>query len=202
MENVTKCPVCGKEGIQDYHLGDVRCQSCGSNLEVFRLLDAIDEENKAKASKWKPIALASMALALLFAILYFTKGSSLPAEEEQTPKTETVSDDANQAASASATQAQTTSTGETTSTATQETTEQKPETVEEKPAETTDEITAPAGMVTVKDGKKYYTVKKGDTWSSIAKRLYGGKVSYQELMRLNHKTNEKDLNIDEQLLVK
>lgn len=61
---------------------------------------------------------------------------------------------------------------------------------------------ADCGAVTVKDGKKYYTVKKGDTWSSITKKLYGNKISYKELMQMNHKTNEKDLSIDEELLVK
>ena len=200
MENSTKCPVCGKE-IPDYHLGDVRCQSCGSNLEVFRLLDAIEEENKAKSSKWKPLALASMALALLFAILYFTKGSSTPVEEKQKADTEVVeaTDDTN-------TQPAVTTVKEETATAkteaTKEDAEKQPEKAETKASESTDEITAPANLVTVKDGKKYYTVKKGDTWSGIARKLYNGKVSYEELARMNNRSADKPLDVDEQLIVK
>lgn len=200
MENSTKCPVCGKE-IPDYHLGDVRCQSCGSNLEVFRLLDAIEEENKAKSSKWKPLALASMALALLFAILYFTKGSSTPVEEKQKANTEVVegTDDTN-------TQPAVTTEKEEAATATPEATkedaEKQQEKAETKAPESTDEITAPANLVTVKDGKKYYTVKKGDTWSGIARKLYNGKVSYEELARMNNRSADKPLDVDEQLIVK
>ena len=201
MENSTKCPVCGKEGIPDYHFGEVRCPSCGSNLEAFRLLDAIDEENKAKASKWKPIAIASMALALLFAILYFTKGSSAPATDEQKVQTTAVANSEENDTSSSTKQAQTENT-EVKPVETQENKENKAESTEEKAAETNGEITAPANLVTVKDGKKYYTVKKGDTWSSSTKKLYGNKISYKELMQMNHKTNEKDLSIDEELLVK
>ena len=201
MENSTKCPVCGKEGIPDYHLGGVRCQSCGSNLEAFRLLDAIDEENKAKASKWKPIALASMALALLFAILYFSKGSSAPAEDEQQAKSEVVESKA-QEKTQSATAAEMNDNAETKPVATQTETEKKQEATEEKAADNSGEITAPDNMVTVKDGKKYYTVKKGDTWSGIARKLYNGKVSYQELMRLNNRTEKQPLDLDEQLIVK
>ena len=200
MENSTKCPVCGKE-IPDYHLGDVRCQSCGSNLEVFRLLDAIEEENKAKSSKWKPLALASMALALLFAILYFTKGSSTPVEEEQKANTEVVegTDDTN-------TQPAVTTEKEETATAKPEATkddaEKQQDKAETKAPESTDEVTAPANLVTVKDGKKYYTVKKGDTWSGIARKLYNGKVSYEELARMNNRSADKPLDVDEQLIVK
>ena len=201
MENSTKCPVCGKEGITDYHLGDVRCQSCGSNLEVFRLLDSIEEENKAKSSIWKPVALASMALALLFAILYFTKGSSAPAEESQDTKSEVVENTEEKTSQAAAEKAK-----EVTATATpevvQETTEKQQEKAEEKAPEASNEITAPANLVTVKDGKKYYTVKKGDTWSGIARKLYNGKVSYEELARMNNRSADKPLDVDEQLLVK
>ena len=161
----------------------------------------IDEENKAKASKWKPIAIASMALALLFAILYFTKGSSAPAKEEQKAQTTVVANSEENDTSSSTKQAQAEN-AEVEPVENQENKENNAESAEEKTAETNGEITAPANMVTVKDGKKYYTVKKGDTWSNISKKLYGNKISYKELMQMNHKTNEKDLSIDEKLLVK
>ena len=196
MENSTKCPVCGKE-VPDYHLGGVRCQSCGSNLEVFRLLDAIEDENKAKASKWKPIALASMALALLFAILFFAKGKSGEADDTSSNK-EVAEATANDNAEKS-------NEGQQVATAqvpTEETTAKSQQQTVEEPAANNGEITAPANKVTVKDGKKYYTVKSGDTWSKIARNLYGGKVSYEELARMNNRNVNKSLEIGEELIVK
>ena len=64
------------------------------------------------------------------------------------------------------------------------------------------EITAPASMVTINDGKKYYTVKKGDTWSMIAKKLYHGIISTEEIAKWNNRTTKEPLEIGESLFVK
>lgn len=188
--------MCGKE-VPDYHLGEVRCQSCGSNLEVFRLLDAIEDENKAKASKWKPIALASMALALLFAILFFAKGNSAEAVDTAA-NTEVAEATANDNAEKSDNSQQVA----TTQVATEEPAAKSQQETTEEPAASDGEVTAPESKVTVRDGKKYYTVKSGDTWSKIAKNLYGGKVSYEELARMNNRNVNKSLEIGEELIVK
>ena len=51
MVDSTKCPVCGRKGIPDYQNDDVRCPDCGSNLKVFRILDSIEQDAKAKTKK-------------------------------------------------------------------------------------------------------------------------------------------------------
>jgi nucleoid-associated protein YgaU len=197
MEDSTKCPVCGREGIPDYHQGEVRCPSCGSNLEVFRLLDAVEAENNAKSSKWKPIAIASMVLALLFAILYLSKGNSEGADADelaqlrdsitmlkeviQQPVEEQVSEKKEETA--------------------QKAKEEESSESSASEDKDDDEVSAPSDMVTVKDGKKYYTVKSGDTWSRISKKLYGGKVKADELKRLNGTKSDK-LAIDQEVIVK
>ena len=83
MIDSTKCPVCGRKDIPDYHQGDVRCPECGSNLRVYRLLDKIEEDSKSKATIWKPVAIMALVAAALFAILFFTKGSSATVDKER-----------------------------------------------------------------------------------------------------------------------
>ena len=57
-------------------------------------------------------------------------------------------------------------------------------------------------MVTINDGKKYYTVKKGDIWSMIAKKLYHGIISTEEIAKWNNRTTKEPLEIGESLFVK
>ena len=139
-----------------------------------------------------------MALALLFAILYFSKGGSdstkAEAADEAVAKTEQVAKPANTAGQRTAAQPVASSTAE-------------PEAGQQENAGKTvkeegDEITAPADMVTVRDGKKYYTVKGGDTWWKITKKLYNGKVKIEDLARMNSRSVDKSLEIGEELIVK
>jgi hypothetical protein len=52
-------------------------------LKAFRIIDAIEQDSKSKKTIWKPLALAAMITTLLFAILYFTKGSTPTADKEK-----------------------------------------------------------------------------------------------------------------------
>ena len=83
MVDSTKCPVCGRKDIPDYHRGDVTCPECGSNLRLYRILDSIEQDSKAKSTVWKPVALLSLLAALVFALLYFTKGSAPSADAQR-----------------------------------------------------------------------------------------------------------------------
>ena len=65
-----------------------------------------------------------------------------------------------------------------------------------------EDVTAPASLVTEKNGKKYYVVKKGDTWNGICRKLYNGKVKPEELAKMNGKTTKDIIDINEELLVK
>ena len=199
MDSSTKCPVCGREGIPDYHQGEVRCPKCGSNLEVFRLLDSLEADLKSKSSKWKPIAMVASILALLFAILYFTKGSSAPGAVEMGLLKDSIAalhdkiDDLQKAAP------------EKTIKVVEEQKEKKPEKVDSEPAqveEKKENVTAPAGKVTERNGKKYYKVQKGDNLWKICRKLYGDKMKPEEIARLNGLKSTDQLEIDQELVVK
>lgn len=71
MDN-TKCPVCGKVGIPDYHKSDVVCPQCGTDLSIYRVIDQIPTE--VKNNIWKPIAtVAIIAAAVLGTMLLIPK---------------------------------------------------------------------------------------------------------------------------------
>ena len=201
MDSSTQCPVCGREGIPDYHEGEVRCPGCGSNLEVFRLLDSVEADLKAKSSKWKPIAMAAAILALLFAILYFTKGDGSDAQEigllrdSIAALNEKVNDLQNVAPSAQ-------SEAKPVVSQTEEKSAEKSDSEPAKAEEKKDEVSAPAGKVTERNGKKYYRVQKGDNLWKICRKLYGDKVKPEEIARWNGLRGTDQLEVDQELVVK
>ncbi len=213
MVDSKTCPICGRKGINDFHKEDVKCPNCGSDLRAFRIINAIEMESKAKSTVWKPVALVAMIAALLFAILYFTKGASPTAQKEKISMledsiaalNEKVNDNKNLLAKQQEQQPVASS--------------EKPKVVEEKKAneeQTTqnseekakpeekqkEEITAAPGSVTMKNGKKIYVVKKGDTWWGISKKLYNLKVTDKEIAKMNGKSENSKLEIGQELVVK
>ena len=210
MTDSTQCPICGRKDIPDYRKGDVRCPSCGSDLKAFRIIDAIEQDSKSKKTIWKPLALAAMITTLLFAILYFTKGSSSTADKEKLSLLEDSIASLNDKLQGDGiTIAMKPVANDSEKGKVEEKKEPVAENGQDSQAETAEkaepsneEVTAPSSQVTVKNGKKYYVVKKGDTWSGICKKLYGGKVKPEELAKMNGKTTKNIIDIDEELLVK
>ena len=45
------CPVCGKHGIQDYKSDGGVCPQCGSDLDVFRMIDRLSEDDAEKIAR-------------------------------------------------------------------------------------------------------------------------------------------------------
>lgn len=72
MAENTKCPVCGKTGIPDYLNEDVTCPCCGSNLNIYRLIDRIPEEGH-KFNIWKPISAVAFIATVGLGVLFFTQ---------------------------------------------------------------------------------------------------------------------------------
>lgn len=211
MVDSTKCPVCGRKGIPDYQNDDVRCPDCGSNLKVFRILDSIEQDAKAKSTIWKPVGIMAMLAALLFAILFFTKGSSPTADKErfslledsiaalnekindmQNPQLASQQEEGEEVAAPEADKKEA---GE----AAQENAGDEKAKEEDSKKE---DITAPAGKVFERNGKKYYKVQKGDSWWNISRKLYEGKVTDAELAKMNGKDLKKPLEIGEEIIVK
>lgn len=80
MENTNKCPVCGKEGINDFSKEDVICSCCDSDLSIYRkvdtLLNAESDGNTKPFSikKWTAIfSLISACMLLVIGYAFLSK---------------------------------------------------------------------------------------------------------------------------------
>lgn len=197
MVNPTKCPVCGGD-IPDYQKGDVRCSGCGSSLKAFRILDSIEQDSKAKSSVWKPVGIIALLAAAVFALLYFTKGTAPSAAESRIALLEDSIASLNErlhdggVSSSEAVKPLKASASAPSATA---------DSAHSDPLADID-ITAPADLVTVKDGKKIYVVQKGDSWWKISMKLYKGKIKDEDLAKMNGRKATDQLEIDEELIVK
>ncbi|MBP5387769.1 MAG: LysM peptidoglycan-binding domain-containing protein [Prevotella sp.] len=198
MVDSTKCPVCGRKDIPDYHRGDVRCPECGSNLRLFRILDSIEQDSKSKSSVWKPVALLGLLAALVFAILFFTKGEAPTADAQRIAQLEDSIASLNERIRGAALPE--VSTAKAVSSDNKE--QVKAQEKEEAAPAADDGITAPNDLVTIKDGKKIYVVKKGDTLWKISNKLYKGKISDAEIAKMNGRKVTDPLEIGDELVVK
>jgi LysM repeat protein len=70
-DNNIKCPVCGKVGIPDFHSEDVKCPCCGSDLSIYRKIDAISEDGNG-LNIWKPISAVAIIAAAVLGVLLLT----------------------------------------------------------------------------------------------------------------------------------
>ena len=78
MAENTKCPVCGKTGIDDYLNKDVKCPCCGSDLSIYRVIEQIPEEGH-KTNIWKPISAVAIIAAAGLGVMLYTQKPSIPA---------------------------------------------------------------------------------------------------------------------------
>lgn len=51
MKDLIKCPICGKNGIPDFHKEDVVCPCCGSDLSVYHKLSDLSETSTGKPAR-------------------------------------------------------------------------------------------------------------------------------------------------------
>jgi len=200
------CPVCGKP-VGDYLKDNIRCGSCGSNLEVYRLLSEVDHDVNESGLRWKPVAIISMLAALIFALLYF-----LTPKTVEGPDCELLVQYEDSIARLNSRLAQLAP--NEANTMAEKTTETKAEEVKagetkadekkaDENAEKKEDVKADMGKVQVIDGKKYYTVEPGDSWWKICKKVYGAdKVDYKEIAKLNGKPLDYKMKVGEKIQVK
>lgn len=78
MEKSIKCPICGKEGIPDFHKEDVVCPCCGSDLSVYRKINSLVTINGKVGKTGKSSVLLGivglLAISLVFLVLKHTQG--------------------------------------------------------------------------------------------------------------------------------
>lgn len=71
MNQSIQCPVCGKDGIPDFHFEDVVCPCCGSDLSIYNRLREITaiqpaESNGKHRKKWLFLGTIILLLFLFF----------------------------------------------------------------------------------------------------------------------------------------
>lgn len=69
MKDSIKCPICGKNGIPDFHKEDVVCPCCGSDLSVYHNLHEIHGKDTVDNKRYKYPILVFVTL-LVFAVVY------------------------------------------------------------------------------------------------------------------------------------
>ena len=200
------CPVCGKP-VGDYLKDNIRCGSCGSNLEVYRLLSEVDHDVNESGLRWKPVAIISMLAALIFALLYFFTPKTVegPDCELLVQYEDSIARLNSRLAQLAPNEAQPMA-EKTTETKAEEGKAGETKTDETKAdenAEKKEDVKADMGKVQVIDGKKYYTVEPGDSWWKICKKVYGAdKVDYKEIAKLNGKPLDYKMKVGEKIQVK
>ena len=213
MSDSTKCPVCGRKDIPDYRQGEVSCPHCGSDLKLFWMLEELEQDSKSKSTVWKPVGLLALLAAALFALLYFTKGSAPSADAERLTMLEDSIAALNEqikdlggtpAAAEPAAAAKTADEKKADEKKADEKKVEDKKAEEGKPnaAEADNSITAPADKVTIRNGKKIYVVKKGDSWWKISQNLYKGKIKDADIAKLNGRKATDQLEIGEEIIVK
>lgn len=67
MKDIIKCPVCGKNGIPDFHAEDVVCPCCGSDLSIYHNLNELscNDSNAPARHKYTMMSLVFMIVLLL-----------------------------------------------------------------------------------------------------------------------------------------
>ncbi|MEI6603387.1 MAG: LysM peptidoglycan-binding domain-containing protein [Clostridia bacterium] len=68
-----------------------------------------------------------------------------------------------------------------------------------EPTVTTAPTAAPTPVLTIENGKQYYTVQPGDTFSGIAKKVYGNSSKFQIIMDANKGVSANSLKIGQKL---
>ncbi len=83
MEQETKCPVCGKAGINNYYNEDIVCPCCGSDLSIFRVIDNVSDSNSKKGIIWKIVSCVLFMFAFVLSVLCFNYSTSINHNKEQ-----------------------------------------------------------------------------------------------------------------------
>ncbi|MDY4521444.1 MAG: LysM peptidoglycan-binding domain-containing protein [Bacteroidales bacterium] len=191
MYKVT-CPVCGKVGIPDYHHSDVVCPQCGSDLSIYNVIDQISTEvtelssakdlaeakvagaksDEAKAKKQVKILMPIAAVAIAATAVL---GCLLLLKPSDAAKTDVVS-------SAEYIQLQ-------------------------------DSISALSAQLnavskdlinhhsSVSDRSFLYVVRKGDSFWSISKKMYGNGSKYKQIAEINGLTIDSALQVGDTLKI-
>lgn len=175
MKDSIKCPICGKNGIPDFHKEDVVCPCCGSDLSVYHRLSDLSEKSIGNSTNTKRynylISLVSV-LVFISAIgcvsLYIREKqiNELSANKQiiELQKQNSILNDSIMSL------------------------KKKIVAQAEQQEKTFESI-------------RTYVVKKGDSFCKISKQLYGTEARYIEIVKLNNLNAETVLHEGDSLKV-
>lgn len=166
------CPICGKNGIPDYHSQDVVCPCCGSDLSIYRLVNQIEsgaklqQKDEPKSAKYSVYTFASLAAVLLLVSCFLVirvshNGKRLESSEDRCAVL--LAENEMLKASVSKQEAMTVQTKVTSA--------------------------------------FKYIVREGDSFWSISKKLYGTGTRYKEIAEANNLDINTVLNVGDQLVI-
>lgn len=175
MEESTKCPICGKEGIHDFRQEDVVCPCCGSDLSIYRNINNLltVDDNVPRTGKKQNIVIGLLSFTtLLFAIgcafLYIQKQPAkepIPAEKGITQVNQRVSE--------------------------------LTDSIERLNSEI--ELLKKEKLTPKQNQSNRYVVKKGDSFCKISRKELGVEKRYTEILSLNHLQTNSILHIGDTL---
>lgn len=165
MIESTICPICGKEGLPDFHQEDVVCPCCESDLSVYRKIRALSTENNSAQAKvnnsnriwFFALGATILVLASLCSwLLLFNKVSSNEAP--------TVVD-----------------------------LQKENQLLNDSIATLNSQfLTIQRTEIQSIDSTRFYIVRKGDSFCKISKQLFGTEARFNEIAELN-RLNQKTL---------
>lgn len=167
MENSIKCPVCGKEGIPDFHKEKVVCPCCNADLSVYHNIYAAitkdDEKGEKSPRRNRSVVIAACVAVVCIAALCCQLVAGLHTRHEHdavvADMLRTIDSLNVQAACLSA---------------------------RLENAEDSENIEGEVFF--------FYVVQQGDSFRRISRHLYGTEERYKEIMTLNQQTESHILH--------
>lgn len=166
------CPICGKNGIPDYHSQDVVCPCCESDLTIYRLVERIETESKSQVTvEEKPrktgfyIMSALAAVFLCIAVFCFVCSLNYNSALKTEQQANTVLLQTNKDLEKALAETQTT---------------------------VKDNVTKPSF---------HYVVREGDSFWTISRKLYGTGSRYKEIAEANNLDVNSVLNVGDELII-
>ena len=160
MKDTIKCPVCGKNGIPNFHSEDVVCPCCGSDLSIYHNLNELFCNDTNVPVTIKHHKYIMMSLVLTIVVLFAIGGCMLTGSLKRH------------------------------TTLMQKTDELKAQTsiLTDSIINLNKTLASLKSTSTKNTGKEYetYIVKKGDSICKISFKLYGTEKRYKEIAILNN----------------
>ena len=167
------CPICGKNGIPDFQSQDVVCPCCGSNLSIYRLVNQIKAESQSQTKiESKSVRIVTCSLIAAIAVLLLV--SSIFVINTMSYKERLAASEGAYAALVIENQDLKDSISEI-----ERATSQSSESVMFK-----------------------YIVRKGDSFWSISRKIYGTGTKYKEIADYNNLEVTATLKVGDVLIIK